>query len=224
MDPNRFVTHSLQDPRITRILAAAQDAVEPGALVRAFLKKAQLPAHERVFLLGIGKASEPMVLAAAEAVPDFTRALVVTKHITCAPEKRIEAMEAAHPIPDARSVMAAQAALKLAAGLSGKDLLICMISGGGSSLASLPRTGVGLRDIQLLTASLLAAGADVQDVNMLRRHLDAFKGGDLARATKAQVLTLLLSDVIGNRLEAIASGPTASDPTSGSDALGILDK
>ncbi len=224
MDPNRFLTHSLQDPRLARILAAAEDAVEPGALVRAFLGKAQLPTYERLYLLGIGKAAEPMVLAAAELLPNFTKALVVTKHIVSAPQKRIEMMEAAHPIPDARSVMAGRAALNLAAGLSEKDLLLCLISGGGSALAASPRTGVGLRDIQLLTTSLLAAGAGIEDVNTLRRHLDGFKGGGLARATKAQVLTLLISDVIGDHLEAIASGPTAPDPTSGSDALAILNK
>ncbi|HEX8991147.1 MAG TPA: DUF4147 domain-containing protein [Anaerolineales bacterium] len=224
MDPHRFLTHSLQDERLVRILAAAEDAIEPGMLVREYLAEASLPAYERVYILGIGKAAEPMAYAAADALPDFSKGLIITKRILSAPRKGIVTMEAAHPIPDARSVMAGQAALGLAAALTEKDLLLCCLSGGGSALAASPRTGIGLRDIQLLTAALLAAGASVQETNTLRRHLDGFKGGGLARATKAQVLSLLLSDVVGNRMEAIASGPTAPDPTSGADALAILHK
>jgi glycerate 2-kinase len=222
VDPDRCLTHSLTDPRIARILASALEAVEPGRLVRDYLARTRLPSCERLFILGIGKASEPMVLAAVEALPDFTNALVITKHATHKPAPRVEVMEAAHPVPDARSVMAGRAALDLAARLTEQDLLLCLISGGGSALTVSPRTGVGLRDIQLLTTALLAAGASVEDINTLRRHLDGFKGGGLARATKGHVLSLLLSDVIGDRIEAIASGPTAPDPTSGADALGIL--
>ena len=206
------------------MLAAAVDAVEPGRIVRRYLATAELPPHEKLYILGIGKAAEPMVLAAADALPDFTNALVITKHAVAPDRKRVQVMEATHPVPDARSVMAGRAALDFAARLTDKDLLLCLFSGGGSALAASPRTGIGLRDMQLLTTALLGAGANIEDINTLRRHLDGFKGGGLARATKARVLTLLLSDVIGDRLEAIASGPTASDPTSGSDALGILDK
>ena len=224
MDTDRFLTHSLQDARVTRILAAALHAVEPGALVRNYLSEGALPPHEGLYLLGIGKAAEPMVLAAADALPDFTKALIITKHATVAEGKRLRVMEGSHPVPDARSVMAGRAALDFAARLTEKDLLLCLFSGGGSALATSPRSGIGLRDMQLLTSALLAAGAPVGDVNTVRRHLDAFKGGGLARSTKAHVLALLLSDVIGDRLEAIASGPTAADPTSGLDALGILDK
>ena len=222
VEPDRFLTVSLKDPRIARILAAALDAVEPGRLVRDYLQLATLPPHERLFILGIGKAAEPMVLAAAQELPDFAKALVITKHATLAPPPRMEIMESAHPVPDARSVMAGRAALDLASRLGENDLLLCLISGGGSALTVSPRSGIGLRDIQLLTTGLLSAGASVEDINTLRRHLDAFKGGGLARITKARVLSLLLSDVIGDRLEAIASGPTAPDPTSGADALGIL--
>ncbi len=219
---DRFLTHSLTDPRIARILAAALNAVEPGRLVRDYLERNPLPEYERLFILGIGKASEPMALAAAEVLPDFASALVVTKHAACTPPARVEVMEAGHPVPDARSVMAGRAALDLASRLTEKDLLLCLVSGGGSALTVSPRTGIGLRDIQLLTTALLDAGASVEDINTLRRHLDGFKGGGLGRITKARVLSLLLSDVIGDRIEAIASGPTAPDPTSGADALGIL--
>jgi hydroxypyruvate reductase len=176
-----------------------------------------------VILLGIGKAAEPMVRAAAEAVPEYAAGLVVTKKASGAELPHgIELMEAAHPVPDARSVMAGRAALDLVARLSEKDLLICLISGGGSALVTSPRTGIGLRDIQLLTASLLAAGATIEEINTLRRRLDGIKGGGLARATRARVISLLLSDVIGDRPGAIASGPTAPDTTTGADALAVL--
>jgi hydroxypyruvate reductase len=218
------MTHSLQDGRVARILAAALDAVEPGELVRRYLSASTLPEHEGLYLLGVGKAAEPMLLAAADALPHFAKALIITKHASAAERRRVQVMESSHPIPDARSVMAGRAALDLAAQLTEKDLLLCLVSGGGSSLASAPLRGVGLRDTQLLTTALLSAGASIAEVNTVRRHLDGFKGGGLVRATKARVLTLILSDVIGDRLEAVASGPTAPDPTSGTDALGILDK
>ncbi len=193
-------------------------------LVRRYLSETPLPPHEGLYLLGIGKAAEPMVLAAADALPDFTNALIITKHAVAPARKRVDVMEASHPVPDARSVMTGRAALDLAVRLGEKDLLLCLISGGGSALATSPRRGVGLRDQQLIVTALMSAGASVQEINTVRRHLDSFKGGGLARATKARVLALLLSDVVGDRLEAIASGPTAADPTSGLDALGILDK
>ena len=224
MDANRFLTHSLQDARIARVLAAAVDAVEAGRLVQRYLMESALPAHEGLYLLGIGKAAEPMVLAAADLLPDFMKALIITKKAVAPPRKRVQVMEGSHPVPDARSVMSGRAALDFVARLGEKDLVLCLLSGGGSSLAASPRTGIGLRDMQLLTSALLGAGAGIEDINTVRRHLDGFKGGGLARATKARILTLLLSDVIGDRLEAIASGPTAADPTSGLDALGILDK
>lgn len=224
MEPNRLLTHSLQDLRVARILSGVLEAVEPGAIVRRFLSDAALPAHKRLFLLGIGKAAEAMVGAAAELLPAYASALIITKRAVMAPPPRATVIEAAHPIPDARSVMAGRAALGLAAGLSEYDLLICLISGGGSALATAPRRGIGLRDIQSATNALLAAGARVDEINTLRRHLDNVKGGGLARHTRANVLTLLLSDVVGDHLEAIASGPTAPDPTSGIDALAVLDK
>ena len=222
VDTDRFLTFSLRDARIARILAAALEAVEPGKIVKGFLEDAALPAYARLFLLGIGKASEPMVMATAESLPDFSKALVITKRPTSAGTKNIQIIEAGHPVPDARSVMAGRAALDFVSGLNEDDLLICLISGGGSALVTSPRTGVGLRDIQVITSALMAAGASIEDINTLRRHLDSIKGGGLARATKARVMSLLLSDVVGNRLEAIASGLTAPDPTTGADALAVL--
>ncbi len=200
------------------------EAIEPGRIVRQYLDDTDLPEHDGLYLLGLGKAAEPMVLVAADALPDFIRGLIITKHTLFPPRPRVQVVEGGHPVPDARSVMAGRAAIQFASGLTEHDLLICLISGGGSALAISPRTGIGLREIQALTTALLGAGAGIEDINTLRRHLDEFKGGGLARATKARVLTLLLSDVVGDRVEVIASGPTARDPTSGSDALGILVK
>ena len=224
MDSNRLLTHSLQDQRVARILAAALEAVEPGAIVRRFLSDVPLPPHKRLFLLGIGKAAEAMVAAAAEMLPGYSSALMITKRAVMPPLPRATVIEAAHPLPDARSVVAGRAALDLVSKLSEYDLLVCLVSGGGSALATAPRKGIGLRDIQTVTNALLAAGARIDEINTLRRHLDSIKGGGLARHTRANVLTLLLSDVVGDHLEAIASGPTAPDPTSGTDALAVLDK
>ena len=209
---------------MARVLSAALDAVEPGRIVRGFLQGAVLPPHERLYLLGIGKAAEPMTLAAADALPEFAKALVITKYASGSASKQIDVMEAGHPVPDARSVMAGRAALDFVSRLSENDLLVCLISGGGSALVTSPRTGIGLRDIQLITSALMSAGASVEEINTLRRRLDNIKGGGLARATRGRVVSLLLSDVVGDRIEAIASGPTAPDPTTGADALAILTK
>jgi glycerate 2-kinase len=217
MDADRFFTHSLDDRRIARILAAAIDSVEPGKLVLDYLQKANLPKHERVFLLGIGKASEAMTIAASQFFIDFVEGLVVTKRalrqlsITALP---ITIMEGGHPIPDERSVMAGQAALNFVSKLNEDDLLICLISGGGSALVTVPSEGITLEDIQTQTSKLLANGATINEINTFRRKMDRIKDGGLARATKARVVSLILSDVIGNSLETIASGLTV-DPALG---------
>ncbi len=208
MDVNRFRTHTLHDERILRILSAALEAVEPAKLVQDYLQKADLPKHKRAFLLGIGKAAEPMTLAAADSLTHFTDALVVTKYASSRTRERIAVIESGHPVPDARSLAAGRAALDFVSRLNEDDLLICLISGGGSALVTAPRQGVTLEEIQAKTSSLLASGAPIQEVNNLRRQLDRIKGGGLARATKAKIVSLILSDVIGNSLETIASGMT----------------
>jgi hydroxypyruvate reductase len=130
-----------------------------------------------------------------------------------------------HPIPNENSLLAGQTALALASNLGENDLLICLISGGGSALMSAPRDGISLGDLRQLTAALLACGARIDEINALRRRLDLLKGGGLARmASSANVVSLILSDVVGNPLETIASGPTAPDPTTREDALRILEK
>lgn len=236
MEPSRFFTHSLRDSRLARILAAALEAVEPGKAVRRHFRPEWSAGARRVCALAMGKAAAPMVEALA-GLTTLSAALVIAKHTprrsadTCAEQasslshlRHAQIMEGGHPIPDERSLDAGRAALDFVSDLHEDDLLICLISGGASALVTAPREGVSLADLQALTAALLACGAPIEEVNTLRRRLDEVKGGGLARATRAQVISLILSDVIGDRLEAIASGPTAPDPTTRERALAILHK
>jgi glycerate 2-kinase len=224
MDANRFLTHSLHDPRVARILAAALEAVEPGELVRNYLLNNLLPKHKRIFLLGIGKASEAMTFAAAETLTHFTDALAITKHASGRTLERVAVIEGGHPSPDERSVEAGEAALKFVSELNEDDLLICLISGGGSALMTVPQTGISLADIQALTRELLACGASINEINLVRSKLDRVKGGGLGRTTKAKIISLILSDVLGNPLEIIASGPTVSNSKTNSEARSILER
>jgi glycerate 2-kinase len=133
-------------------------------------------------------------------------------------------IEGGHPIPDARSLHAGERVLEFVSSLHEDDTLVCLISGGGSALVTAPYEGISLEDMQLLTSLLLSSGARIDEINILRRQLDRIKGGGLARATKAKIISLILSDVIGNPLEAIASGPTVLNPTTTVHALEILKK
>jgi len=221
VDANRFITHSLHDLRPARILAAAIDAVEPGRLVKDYLQNRNLPKHGGLFLLGIGKAAESMTSAAAELCKDFTDALVITKHASSPVRERFTVMESGHPIPDERSLAAGQAALSFVSSLNKSDLLVCLISGGGSALVTVPHEGISLAEMQSKTSALLASGATINEINVLRRQLDRIKGGGLARATKAKIVSLILSDVIGNSMETIASGLTV-DPALGMRVENII--
>ena len=221
MDASRFFTHSLRDPRIARILAAAIEAVDPDTAVERYLNSNPLPSNGRVFALGLGKAALPMTRALSRHV-DLTRALVITKHAAEPGFEPVTIMESGHPVPDARSLAAGSAALEFVSELREDDLLVCLISGGGSALMTAPV--VPLEDMQALTTALLACGARIDEINTLRRHLDRVKGGGITKATKTRVLSLILSDVVGSPLEAIASGPTAPDPTTKEDALAVMKK
>jgi len=228
MDTGRFFTHTMRDPRIARILAAALDAVDPAAVVERYLSAHHLPSTGRVFALGLGKAAEPMTRALSRFT-DLTDALIITKHAShrnlepataIVPDMGI--IESGHPVPDPRSLAAGESALEFVSTLREDDLLVCLISGGGSALMTAPT--IPLEDLQTLTSALLASGARIDEINTLRRHLDRVKGGGIAKATKARVLSLILSDVVSSPLEAIASGPTAPDPTTKDDALVVLEK
>ncbi|MGE5376588.1 MAG: glycerate kinase type-2 family protein [Bacteroidota bacterium] len=213
---NRFTTHSLQDPRILRILAAAIDAVDPYLVVRRNLPKLE----GQVFGLGIGKAALPMMDALVDEIP-LAGGLAVTKFASDA-RRAYTVMEGGHPIPDERSLRAGERVLEFVSSLRDDDTLICLISGGGSALVTAPL--VPLEDLQTLTSLLLASGARIDEINILRRQLDRIKGGGLAWATKAKIISLILSDVVGNPLETIASGPTVPDPTTKMDAVDVLKK
>jgi hydroxypyruvate reductase len=162
----------------------------------------------------------------AQAVEDHwvgpLSGLVVTRYGYAVPCRSIEIVEAAHPVPDAAGLRAAERMLELVSGLRGDDLVLCLFSGGGSALLPLPIEGLTLELEQTVNRALLASGASIGDMNCVRRHLSAIKGGRLAAACHpARVLTLLISDVPGDRPVDIASGPTVADPTTTSDALAI---
>ncbi|HQV94204.1 MAG TPA: DUF4147 domain-containing protein, partial [Anaerolineales bacterium] len=217
MDANRFATHSLNDPRILRILSAALDAVDPYRAVKNHLPKIA----GDVYGLAVGKAAVPMLTALADSIP-LSGALAISKYASPSTFNLFPLLLSGHPIPDARSAYAGERALEFVSSLKADDTLVCLISGGGSALMTAPL--IPLEELQNLTASLLASGATINEINTIRRHLDRVKGGGLARATKANIISLILSDVIGNPLEGIASGPTAPDPTTREDALRILEK
>jgi len=217
MDAARFLTHSLRDPRLLRILAAALDAVDPAEAVRRHLPVLS----GKVYGLGIGKASIPMLTALAEAYP-LSGALAISKHASRLDRSPFPVLLGGHPVPNLDSLRAGEAALQFVSALRSDDTLVCLISGGGSALMTAPC--IPLEDLQTLTSLLLSSGARIDEINTLRRHLDRVKGGGLARATQARVISLILSDVIGNPLEAIASGPTFPNPTTAEDALKILEK
>jgi glycerate 2-kinase len=215
VDINRFATYSLKDPRILRILSAALEAVDPFKAVQGHLPNID----GRVFGLGIGKAAVPMMDALVERIP-LSGGLAVTKFASGLSRELYTVIEGGHPLPDARSLQAGERVLEFVSTLGEADTLVCLISGGGSALVTAPY--VPLEDLQRLTSLLLSSGARIDEINTLRRQLDRIKGGGLARATKARIVSLILSDVIRNPLEAIASGPTAPDPTTQEDALAIL--
>ncbi|PKV42894.1 glycerate 2-kinase [Janthinobacterium sp. 61] len=177
----------------------------------------------RLIVIGAGKASAAMAQAVEQHWPGPLSGLVVTRYGYAVPCERIEIVEASHPVPDAAGMQAAQRMLDLVANLQPDDTVLCLISGGGSSLLALPLDGISLEDKQALNRALLASGATIGEMNCVRRHLSAIKGGRLAAACHpAQVITLAISDVPGDKLGDIASGPTVGDATTCEDALAIV--
>ena len=177
----------------------------------------------RMIVVGAGKASAAMAKAFEDHWPGPVSGVVVTRYGYAVPCERIEIVEAAHPVPDAAGLTAAKRILALASGLTADDLVVCLISGGGSALLSLPADGLTLDDKQNVNRALLKSGATIGEINCVRRHLSAIKGGRLAAACHpAQVVTLLMSDVPGDDPINIASGPTVADPTTCADALDVI--
>jgi len=217
------------------IWRAALAAGDVGPLLRRALRVdgAQLTADGHVFelarvgrvlVLGCGKAAAAMARAVEDILGDrVDDGFVVVKDGHTAPTRRVRVHAAGHPVPDERGVAATEQLLALAAGAGERDLVVFVVSGGGSALTPAPAAPVRLEDEQAVTRLLLAAGATIYELNAVRKHLSRFKGGLLARAAApAAVLTLALSDVVGDALDVIASGPTAPDPSTFAQALGVL--
>ncbi len=212
---------------------AALAAVEPAAAVRAHLawdgRELRCGAWRhavrgQVVVIGAGKASAPMAQAVEALLgARIARGVIVVKHGHGAPLARLDLREAGHPVPDADGVAGAAAIEAAVRGLGPDDLVICCLSGGASALLPAPRAPLTLADKQAVTRQLLASGADIQVLNTVRKHLSRLKGGRLALAcAPARVLTLAISDVPGDDLAVIGSGPTAPDPSTDADARALL--
>lgn len=207
-----------------RVLASALNAVEPGTVVKKYLRENPLPPIARVFSFGLGKAACAMTSAASDCT-NLTDSLIITKHAIPLNLQHATVIEGDHPIPGRGSLAAGDAAVKFVSQLTKNDLILCLISGGGSALMTAPR--IPLADMQSLTSSLLACGARIDEINILRRHLDHLKGGGLAKLASsrgASIISLLLSDVVNDSMEAIASGPTVADQTTCADAQAVIEK
>ncbi len=224
----------------TALQRVALEAVEPQAAIRRHVtregehlivagRRYLLTTYERVFILAFGKAAYPMTAATAELLGDrLTAGVAITKHGHLPPKDRMPALPiqfftAGHPVPDENSQRGAQAVLDLAQQATERDLVICLISGGGSALLTYPVPALGLDGLRLLTDKLLRSGATIGEMNAVRKHCSLVKGGQLAQViAPATLVTLVLSDVIGDPLDVIASGPTVPDSTTVADAQAVL--
>lgn len=214
----------MPDPKelLRQLADAAIRAADPAVRVPAILP----PAPARAIVLGAGKASAAMARAVETAWPDTELSgLVVTRYgyeVAC---ERIEIVPAAHPVPDEAGREAARRILELAEGAGADDLVLALISGGGSALLTAPAEGISFEEKQEVNRQLLRCGADIGEMNTLRKHISAIKGGRLAAAAHpARVLSILISDVPGDDPAVIGSGPTVPDPTTFADALGVVEK
>ena len=201
---------------------AAVAAANPQHRLPAFLPA---PPSGKTVVVGAGKAAASMARVVEEHWQGELTGLVVTRYGHGVPTSRIKVIEASHPVPDAAGMGAAKQIMESVSGLGPNDLVLCLISGGGSALLALPAPGIRLEDKQAIGRALLKSGASIQEFNCVRKHLSAIKGGRLAvAAAPAKVVTLLISDVPGNDPSIIASGPTVPDPTTTAEALGVLEK
>jgi hydroxypyruvate reductase len=200
---------------------AAVAAADPLEILPAHLPR---PPAGRTLVLGAGKAAASMALAVEQHWPASAPldGLVITRYRHGLLTNRVKVVEAGHPIPDASGEKAAREILRLAKSLGPDDLLLALVSGGGSALLSVPVDGITSDALKATTKELLRCGAPIQDMNTVRKHLSAIQGGRLAAATKARVLALVVSDVTGDDPTHVASGPCAPDPTTYQDALDVL--
>lgn len=224
-------------PLVSRLIKAALQAVDPHEAVTSHLQRhgarlicddltLSLDDYRHVFVIGAGKAGAPMAQACEEILGDrLTDGCVVVKYGHQAPTRRVRILQAGHPIPDQACLDAGAQIQAMAEAAGEEDLVICLLSGGGSALLeSLPPT-ISLADLQTTTDLLLASGATIYEVNTIRKHISLLKGGQLARlVSPATLLTLVLSDVVGSPLDVIASGPTTPDASTWSDTWAIIEK
>ncbi|WP_303928877.1 glycerate kinase [Desulfovibrio piger] len=184
----------------------------------------KLPRRGRLLVLGAGKGVAPMGAAVEELLGDrIDTGMLVVKYGHGLPLQQIAQVEAAHPVPDAAGAAATRALLELAAGATADDLVLCLLTGGASALTPAPVSGVTLEDMQQVTELLLRSGATITELNAVRKHLSRFSGGQLARtAAPAGVVSVIVSDVVGDALDVIASGPTAPDVSTFADCMDIL--
>jgi glycerate 2-kinase len=213
------------DPRqfLLDIYASAVDAVSARHCLPAHLPP--LPDHGRIIVIGAGKGAAAMARVAEQHYGGKVSGLVVTRYGHGCACEQVEVIEAAHPVPDQAGQAAARRMLDLVSGLGPQDLVLCLITGGGSALLALPFDGITLDQKRDINKALLRSGATIADINCVRKHLSAIKGGRLALAcAPAQVLTLMVSDVPGDDPQVIASGPTLPDPTTCAQALAIIEK
>lgn len=209
---------------LRRMFDAAVASAQPALVIPAHLPEAQTLGKGRLIVIGAGKASAAMARAVEGHWSGPLDGLVVTRYGHGVPCERIEIVEAAHPVPDGAGESAALRILEKVQGLNAGDCVLALISGGGSALLAAPAPGITLGEKRALTSALLKSGASIGEMNCVRKHLSAIKGGRLAVAAwPAQVLTLAISDVPGDDPAVIASGPTVADPTTAVDALKVLD-
>lgn len=222
---------------VLAVMGAALEAVDPAEAIRRHMRRDgqtlyvdhrvyNLAEYENVYVVGAGKAGAVMAQAIEELLGDrITRGAIVVKRGYTAPTRQIVIHEGGHPLPDPAGLVGTRRIAGLLANTTERDLVISLISGGGSALLVMPVDGIQLRDLQALTGQLLASGATINEVNTIRKHLSAVKGGQLARmAAPAEVLTLILSDVVGSPLDVIASGPTVPDDSTYDTAWDVLDR
>ena len=236
-----FLTASLQHTpfrdSITRILSAGIEGVNPSTAIQRAVhldkdllwvngQDYDISRYQRILLVAMGKAGVPMAEAMREILKNrIDQGIVVAKAVKEGIRGQFHFYEGGHPIPNQKSLLAGKEVIKTLSHLRQDDLVIFLISGGGSSLVSVPEEGISLDEIRELTGDLLSCGATIEEINTLRRRWDTLKGGKLAKiAFPAQILSFILSDVMGDPLESIASGPTAPDPNTNQDALDIINK
>ncbi len=207
---------------LRKMFAAAVEAAQPKHVIAAHLPKKP---RGRTIVIGAGKGSASMAAAFEKAWKGPLEGLVVTRYGYKVPTKKIEVVEAAHPVPDAAGREAAKRIFKMVQGLTRDDLVVALISGGASALLALPAEGLTLEDKRAVNTALLKSGAPIAEMNIVRKHLSAIKGGRLAAAAyPARVETLIISDVPGDEVSAVGSGPTVPDPSTFAEARAIIAK